>query len=172
RFFHASTLLPNGEVLIAGGYTAVDEDGTLTITKSAEIYDPVTQTFRETNGDMLTYRGPLAAALIPDVESTALGGQVLIAGGAANTLAEVFNPATGRFTATAHGMTYDRYVGAEHATLFDGRVLITGGQESTLFGRPGEFLDSVELYDTSLVQFVRSAARMAHPRRHHRATVL
>lgn len=69
-------------------------------------------------------------------------------------------------------MTSDRTVGAEHSTLLDGRVLITGGQEATIFDHPGDFLDTVEIYNTSLVKFIGSKVRMGRARRHHRSTVL
>ena len=63
-----------------------------------------------------------------------LDGRVLIAGGSDNTeptadraSAELYNPATGRFTATG-SMTQGRY-GNAATTLSDGRVLITGGRD-------------------------------------------
>jgi hypothetical protein len=43
RFRHTSTLLPNGEVLIAGGFTAC-YPGCIPA-RGAEIYDPTTGTF-------------------------------------------------------------------------------------------------------------------------------
>jgi hypothetical protein len=172
RFFHAATLLPTGEVLIIGGFTDLGTSGVRTVTKTAEIYDPVTRTFRATTGNLNTFRGPCAAELIPIVDNSKLGGKVLVVSGSQNTLAEIFDPSTGRFSATAHGMASDRYLGASHALLRDGRVVITGGQETTLFEQAGEFHDSIEVYDTSTVKFTPSPVRMSVARRHHQATLL
>ena len=70
-------------------------------------------------------------------------GRVLIAGGqngsgAVLSSAEVFDPATGTFTA-AGPMGTPRY-GAVAASLPDGRVLIAGGEN-------GGFLSSAEVFD-------------------------
>src|ERR1700683_3382482 len=81
RSGHTATLLPNGKVLIAGGYT-----GSVQLA-SAELYDP--GTFAPT-GDMTTPRAGNTAVLLPN-------GKVLIAGGLS---AELYDPSTGTFTAT------------------------------------------------------------------------
>ncbi len=39
REFHTLTVLPNGQVLAAGGYTQNNKD-TLSVTDSAELYTP------------------------------------------------------------------------------------------------------------------------------------
>ena len=64
---HTATLLPNGQVLVAGGY-----DGSDHLT-SAELYDPATGMWTAT-GSMATGRLDHTATLLPD-------GQVLVAGG-------------------------------------------------------------------------------------------
>ena len=46
RFFHTATLLPNGKVLIVGGYTVCDS--TCRPVASAELYDPAIGTFTPT----------------------------------------------------------------------------------------------------------------------------
>src|SRR5207245_1853106 len=61
---HTATLLPTGNVLIAGGDNLA----------SAELYDPATGTFTAT-GPMATVRSGHSAILLPT-------GKVLIAGGA------------------------------------------------------------------------------------------
>lgn len=50
RLLHAAALLSDGTVLVAGGATAVDDDG-LRRTSRAELFDPATDTFRPT-GDL------------------------------------------------------------------------------------------------------------------------
>jgi hypothetical protein len=76
RLGHTATLLPNGRVLIAGGYfdyacsqTCLGYEGL----KSAEIYDPVSGSFSSTD-PMLATRFWHSATLLQD-------GSVLIAGG-------------------------------------------------------------------------------------------
>src|ERR1017187_9381273 len=108
RAGHTSTLLPNGKVLVAGGYT-----GSVQLA-SAELYDPATGTFART-GDMTTARAGNTAVLLPN-------GKVLIAGGVS---AELYDPYTGTFTATgdpvAPGLTFDG--GASAVLLANGSVL-------------------------------------------------
>src|SRR5437660_128069 len=66
RAEHTATLLPDGKVLVAGGYAA----GWLA---SAELYDPATGTWTVT-GSLATARSNDTATLLPD-------GKVLVAGG-------------------------------------------------------------------------------------------
>jgi len=68
RYLHTMTLLPNGEVLVAGGV-----DDTFTPSVSAELYDPATGTWTAT-GSMRTRRASHTATLLTN-------GQVLVAGG-------------------------------------------------------------------------------------------
>jgi uncharacterized repeat protein (TIGR01451 family) len=89
RAYHTATLLQNGKVLIAGGYgTWGATSGTLS---SAELYDPITDTFTWT-ANLLTPRKNHSACLLPD-------GTVLVAGGSVSdsdpfslTNAEVYDP--------------------------------------------------------------------------------
>ncbi len=111
--------LDDGRVLFVGGLAA----GASTTLKSAELYDPVTQTFAAT-GDLTTPRAYYAAAKLAD-------GRVLVAGGindvgAALATAELYDPAAGTFTATKMPMNVAR-VFPSAVTLADGRVLIVGG---------------------------------------------
>ena len=93
RTFHTATLLPDGEVLVAGG-----EDSNSNRLANAELYDPTTGTWTAT-GSLNTARSGHTATLLPD-------GKVLVAGGfeseSDNFLAsaELYDPATGSWTAT------------------------------------------------------------------------
>ena len=107
REYATATLLKNGKVLIAGGYSRTDLFDNYYA--SAEIYDPATGKFSKT-GSMTAARGWATAIRLSD-------GRVLIAGGegcpdpnhctkAQEGLsqnlasAEIYDPATGKFTLT------------------------------------------------------------------------
>ena len=134
RVGHTATLLPNGQVLIAG--IAVDPPAF----GSAELYDPSMGTFTLT-GSMTIGRVGHTATLLSN-------GRVLITGGDNGgdplfASAEIYDPSAGTFTATG-SMTIPR---VEHtATLLsNGQVLIDGGA----FG----VSPSAELYDPGIGTF-------------------
>src|SRR6202040_4040135 len=89
RIDHMATLLPNGKVLVAGGFAS----DSYTIVKSAELYDPASGTWSAT-GSLTTARYLPTATLLPN-------GQVLVAGGIAGNgsgfqvlaSAELYDPA-------------------------------------------------------------------------------
>ena len=70
RYHNTMTLLPNGEVLIAGGGTSFTPGNFLA---SAELYDPTTETFTGT--------GSMGVPRYAHTATVLLNGQVLIAGG-------------------------------------------------------------------------------------------
>jgi len=115
----SATLLPNGQVLVAGG-----EDANFNLLSSAELYNPATGKFTPT-GSMTTPRAGQSATLLNN-------GQVLVAGGTgATAAAELYNPATGKFTATG-SMSAAR--GGNTGTLLpNGDVLVTEGSAAGLF---------------------------------------
>ncbi len=92
RFLHTATLLPNGQVLIAGGEYG---NGTNS-TNQAELFDPSKNTFTLT-GSMATPRFGQTMTLLFD-------GQVLVAGGGDDNgpvdTAEIYDPASGSFSPT------------------------------------------------------------------------
>jgi len=138
RWDHTATLLPNGQVLVAGGIVELFS----TYTASAELYDPATGVWTAT-GSMTTKRGVQTATLLPN-------GQVLVAGGRDGdtffTSAELYDSATGMWTATG-SMATPRFV--HTATLLpDGQVLVAGGDNFT-DGR----LASAELYQSATAVF-------------------
>lgn len=120
RAFHTSTLLPNGDILVAGGTNGPS------ILSHAEIFTPGPDTFSPVNGGMRYVRDLHTATLLPN-------GRVLIAGGfttnAASTgstnTAEIYYPDTKRFIETTP-MISSR---SNHTAIMlpDGRVFVAGG---------------------------------------------
>ena len=115
RVNHTATLLPSGQVLVAGGF---NEGGVLA---SAVLYDPATGTFSAT-GSMNSARSGHTASLLPS-------GQVLVAAGSGMEVsAELYDPASRRWSRTGSLMTARG--GLHTATLLSsGKVLVAGGQD-------------------------------------------
>jgi hypothetical protein len=153
RSGHEAVLLPDGLVLIVGGWGASER---LT---SAELYDPRTGHFQVT-GRMAGPRAGLTATLLPN-------RTVLIAGGMQDTstpqqVAEIYDPATRSFT-TGGRMVEAR--AAHTATLLeDGSVLLIGGSAGN-----DHILASAERFDPNTGQF--TAVGDLHAVRHKHAAV-
>ncbi|MGI9491278.1 MAG: kelch repeat-containing protein, partial [Geminicoccaceae bacterium] len=131
---HTATLLPDGRVLVAGGFNV----GTTTQVASAEIYDPATGTFQLT-GSMSEPRWGHAAILLDD-------GRVLIAGGNISSFigktagVEIYDPATGTF-AVSGPMSTPRAPKVRIQKLSDGRVVVMGGAFEGGFGKAPSNID-------------------------------
>jgi PKD repeat protein len=154
-----ATLLPNGQVLVAGG---VRDDGLIGyLLASAELYNPARGTWTVT-GSLNTARLYHTATLLPN-------GQVLVAGGIGNGItplasAELYNPATGVWTVTGP-LNTARYL--HTATLLpNGQVLVAGGVDAN--NNP---LASAELYNPATGQWT-AISPMNSPRDNHTATLL
>jgi hypothetical protein len=126
-------LLPNGKVLVAGGY------GDTSIA-SGELYDPASGTWTAT-GSLATARSSFTATLLSDGEVLVAGGQSVGTSGALAS-AELYDPASGTWTSTGSLIT-GRLV--HTATLLpDGKVLVAAG----IGARNGT--NKAELYDVGL----------------------
>jgi WD40 repeat protein len=152
RIADASALLPDGRVLIAGGY---DENTAL---DTAEVFDPTTRHFTPTANNLDVPRSSFNAVTLND-------GKVLIANGSAGVTAELFDPKTTSFSATSGPMIASRLV-ATATLLGDGTVLIAGGLDTS-----GNALDTAELYNPGTGTFTATGT-MTSPRAIHTATLL
>ena len=150
------TLLPDGQVLAAGGW-----DGSAAVA-SAELYNPQTQSWSPT-GSLNQARDLQTATLL---STGAAAGQVLVAGGwdnpaiptstttavtpfASLASAELYNPQTGAWTYTgsmnnirqAHTATY-----IPNGPL-SGQVLVAGGAQEASFSTAAVVISSAELFN-------------------------
>jgi len=111
----ATALLPDGKVLIAGGYSFFDG----AVAGSAELFDPATGRYSPTGNLTL---GRFAATATPLAD-----GRVLLIGGPYHAAAEFYDPLTGTFT-PGPGLAQPRVGNGFTTTLLaDGSVLVTGG---------------------------------------------
>ena len=151
-----SAVLSDGRVLITGGYDQTS------ILLSAELYDPSSQTFTATTGNMTTPRWFQQVTLLQD-------GTVLITGGDNYSgflnSAETYDLTTGAFTATSGNLS-DARITHTSTLLGDGTVLIAGG-----IGTGSVVLNSSELYDPSARTFIPTGI-LQTPRALHTATLL
>ncbi len=167
RISPTAILLPNGKVLIAGGsWCRSSVCNGFDPLASAELFDPVTETFSAT-GSMSVARTGHTATLLNN-------GTVLVTGGVnpglgSDRTAEIYNPATGSFTLVGN-MAEGR---AWHTAslLVDGRVLIAGGAE----GNVNDFglfpTQTAEIYDPATQSF-GPAGDMPKEAAFHTASVL
>jgi hypothetical protein len=164
RVDDTATLLNDGTVLVAGGFSAVGihSSGPLA---TAELYNPATGSFTPISS-MNIKRGSHTATLLNN-------GKVLITGGSGGNAniavasAELYDPTAGTFTPTG-SMNTARH--SHTATLLNnGSVLITGGYD--VGTSPPNPLASTELYDPTTGTFTPTGS-LNTARSLHTATLL
>jgi hypothetical protein len=128
RHKHAAMLLPDGNVLIAGGADSRDWRGRYA---SAEIFNTRTGTFTPT-GSMGAGRFKFR-----DAVTQLQDGKLLVGGGGQSV--EIYDPATGAFAAAQGSLDAPRYF-ATATRLQDGRVLIVGGYDTSISVTAGAWI--------------------------------
>jgi Galactose oxidase, central domain/Kelch motif len=162
RYQHTATPLPNGKVLVAGGFNSL-----LLSLNIAELYDPATETWSGT-GSLNIDRTGHTATLLPN-------GKVLVTGGynftenrfnALNS-AELYDPATGTWSVTG-SLNIAR---SDHSAslLSNGKILVAGGQIFDTW--PYVSLNEAELYDPATGIWSVTAS-LDTARRNYTATLL
>ncbi|MGH7934550.1 MAG: Kelch repeat-containing protein [Candidatus Binataceae bacterium] len=175
RAYHTATLLPNGKVLICGG---IDAHGMPV--RTSELYDSAKGKFVPT-GNMLQARYDHTATLLKDGKVLITGGDITTNGVTNIDTAELYDPATGEFSAAGNitrfydpeankfyyqgKMTAAR--GSQTATLLEnGDVLVAGGGNAG-----GTAQNSAAIYDHSTGKFT-TTGNMNYARQQARATLL
>src|SRR5271169_1868045 len=152
RSGHCASLLPDGRVLIVGG-----GDANANLFRTAELFDPVTESF-STTGNLNQARTGASATLLPKGKVLIAGGQD--SGGTLLSSSELYDPISGTFTLTGN-MQIPR---AQHtATLLsNGKVLLVGSIRET---------GSAELFDPASGLFSTTGS-LIQSRARHTATLL
>jgi N-acetylneuraminic acid mutarotase len=137
RYGQTATLLLNGKVLVAGGFSTAG-----TAYTESELYDPVAGTWTISGTLAAGSQGAHTATLLPN-------GKVLVAGGEdgnghSMAITQLFDPSTGLWTATGNLNT--PRLGHVAVLLPNGKVLVAGGINSQA-GPSLTYLSSAEVYD-------------------------
>ena len=143
RAFPLAILLNDGNVLVAGG------ENVSGVSNTADIYDPITNTFTQV-GNMTVRRAYSTATLLNN-------GKVLVVGGEG---ADIYDPITETFSYVGN-MSVTRW---NHTAtkLNDGNVLIAGGHPH----------NSAEIFDPIANTFTLLADPMSSVRYRHTSTLL
>lgn len=169
---NSSAVLPDGRVLIAGGFDSRRTADMFTFAipsaylSSAEIYDPATARWSAT--------GSMHESRFAPIITTLRTGKVLVAGGFGGGIgvprgtfrssAELYDPATGTWSAT--GDMHECRAGATSSMLSSGKVLVVGG-----VGCHARSEASAEIYDPATGRWA-PASKMRAARTAHTATTL
>ncbi len=147
RSGHTATLLPNGKVIVTGGFEKLDSDHYFPPLLTAELYDPVSKQWSQVKS-MINSRAWHTATLLPN-------GKVLVAGGVTDVgtyasptaSAEIYDP-TANTWAQVSSMNASRFF--HGATLLeDGRAFVAGGSNDKGSDEVGNSMKSAEIFNPS-----------------------
>ncbi|QAT83917.1 branched-chain amino acid ABC transporter2C amino acid-binding protein [Corallococcus coralloides] len=149
RAAHTATTLPDGRVLITGGYLP-EENGTRLVSGTTEVFDPADGTFSP--GPDVGARAFHTASLLPD-------GRVFLAGGA-ESFAPVSLQSTARLVDVATGAVSEltpKVARYQHSAAVDaaGHVLLVGGRAAE-----GSGVFTAEAFDGASGRFVEVAGEV------------
>lgn len=179
RSGHTASLLPDGRVLIVGGFSVAADGAPAQAVATTEIYDPATNSWSST-GSLTLARSGHTATVLPDGRVLVVGGESRNAAGATDLTAssEIYDPATGTWSATGP-LTTGRQ-GHTATLLANGQVLIAGGQTSLTRGGNVTFVSaglaaapsaSAERFDPARNSW-QPIASLSSERVEHTATLL
>lgn len=161
RTGHTATLLPDGRVLVFGGVFLAAPSAPAS---AAEIYDPVRNQWQETGSPNIA-RGAYTMTFLS-------GGRLLLTGGLTNIspaavvpTAEIFDPATGKWTLLAP-MNEARY-GHVAVVLNNGFVLVAGGKD-----KQANWIYTSELYDPANDRWTKTGSMPFESRYFYTGTLL
>ncbi|NPD27212.1 hypothetical protein [Corallococcus exiguus] len=143
RAAHTATTLPDGRVLIAGGYRP-EANGTRPVSATTELFNPAEGTFIP--GPDVGARAFHTASLLPDGRVFLAGGAESFAPVALQSTARLLDPTTGARSEFTHKVA--RY---QHAAAVDakGHVLLVSGRAAD-----GGTVDTLEGFDSATGRFV------------------
>jgi N-acetylneuraminic acid mutarotase len=169
RFEHTATVLADGTVLVVGGWGGEGIFGGLGVAPvaGAERYDPGADRWQAA-GVLARARGKHTATLLRDGRVLVVGGSYFDKQTVFLATAEVYDPATNRWSA-AGSMAAAR-IGHTATLLNDGRVLVVGGYTLGADGGARSY-SSAEVYDPATNGW-SSTGRLAVERAGHTATLL
>ena len=153
RYEHTATLLADGRVLLAGGYTGS------VVTNAAELYNPATNNWTGT-GSLNQARFLHGAVPLPDGRTLVMGGES--EGGNVLKNAETYDPGTGQWTFTANMNSPRAFF--DPVLLPNGKVLVAGGRIAVETA-------TAELYNPATGTWAPTGS-LLQPRSNYHATLL
>ncbi len=157
-------LLPDGQVLVAGGFAGQAPNDFLETEAAATLFNPTTSTFASAT-PLNIPRSTISAEVLED-------GRVFIPGGSnfqGEQLAdaELYTPGTGGGSSDVSGGMHSERVDHKALTLADGQILITGGINGS-----GQVSTTAELYNPTTQHLTLTKTPMTTARSGHTITML
>ncbi len=143
RYVHATSLMSDGNVLVAGGQSG--NTGS-TILSTAEVYDAANGTFSATSGPLKYPRAYHASALLSTNRVLVFGGYEPVSG-TLPAVAELYDPTTRTFSDS--GVMSVGRSSFSWTKLADGRIYVAGGDNIATW-------TSAEIYDAATGVFTNT----------------